>query len=82
MSLKVDEKGEVTLPRALLEAAGIHAGDSVTLRPRLDGGVIVEKASADTSHDAYRSMLEDMGRRKPFKGFTTDELMALTRGED
>jgi AbrB family looped-hinge helix DNA binding protein len=82
MSTKVDEKGEITLPKEVLEAAGIHAGDNVILRPRLDGGVVVEKAGRDASNDAYRAALEDMARRKPFKGFTTDELMAFTRGED
>jgi bifunctional DNA-binding transcriptional regulator/antitoxin component of YhaV-PrlF toxin-antitoxin module len=82
MSAKVNENGEITLPRVLLEAAGIHAGDSVTLRPWPDGGIIVQKARENVAEDAYRLMLEDMGRRKPFKGFTTKELMALTRGED
>ena len=82
MSTKVDEKGEITLPKEILEAAGIHAGDNVILRPRLDGGLVVEKAGSDASSDAYRGVLEDMAQRKPFKGFTTDELMAFTRGED
>ena len=30
----------------------------------------------------YLQVLEDMAQRKPFRGFSTDEVMKLTRGED
>ncbi len=79
--MKVNDKGEVTLPKDVLEAAGIRAGDSVNVRARTGGGVIIEKEGGQPERDDYRRTLEDMARRKPFKGFSTKELMEFTRGE-
>ena len=82
MPTTVTVKGQVTLPKAVRDAAGIHPGDKVNVRARPQGGVIIENASPGrVSDDAYLRKLEDMALRKPFKGFTTEELMALTRGE-
>jgi AbrB family looped-hinge helix DNA binding protein len=82
MSTKVTVKGQVTLPKAVREAAGIRAGDRVKVYARTGGGVIVEREEAASERDAYRRRLEDMARRKPFRGFSTDEVMRLTRGEE
>lgn len=82
MSTKVTVKGQVTLPKAVREAAGIRPGDRVSVRARPGGGVIVEREGAAREGDDYRRRLEDMARRRPFRAFTTDELMRLTRGED
>lgn len=82
MSTRVTVKGQVTLPKSVREAAGIRPGDIVNVRARPEGGVIVEKESATLDRDEYRRRLEDIARRRPFRGFTTEELMKLTRGED
>ena len=36
---------------------------------------------SDSTRDGYLRALEQISRRRPIKGATTDEIMALTRGE-
>ena len=43
MSTKVTVKGQVTLPKAVREAAGIRPGDRVIVRAMPEGGVLVER---------------------------------------
>jgi bifunctional DNA-binding transcriptional regulator/antitoxin component of YhaV-PrlF toxin-antitoxin module len=84
MSAEIGDKGQITLPKDVLEAAGFHAGDRVTFRPRA-GAVTVERAAdvadAAPEQEAYRLLLEEMAKRKPFRGLSTEETMRLTRGE-
>ena len=80
-------KGQVTLPKAVREAAGIRPGDRVTVRARPEGGVIVERETARSEETAFRSRLEALARRRPFaKGplgdRKTDNVMRLLRGDD
>ena len=82
MATTVTVKGQVTLPKQVREAAGIHPGDRVEVRARAEGGVIVERIDRGASSDAYLRALEAVSRRRPIKGATTDEIMAMTRGED
>ena len=87
MATTVTVKGQVTLPKAVREAAGIRPGDRVTVRARAEGGVVVERAASPAEEDAFRKRLEDIARRRPMKdgpfgGKTTDEIMRVLRGED
>ena len=82
MATNVTVKGQVTLPKAVREAAGIRPGDRVNVRVRPEGGVIIEAEAALNSAQAYARRLEDMSRRKPMRGASTEEIMAMTRGED
>jgi len=87
MGTSVTVKGQVTLPKAVREAAGIHPGDRVTVRVRPEGGVIVEREAAPGEQAAFRARLEAIARRRPlangpFGEQTTDEIMRLLRGED
>jgi antitoxin PrlF len=79
---KVTVKGQVTLPKAVREAAGIRPGDRVNVRVRPEGGVIIEGEAAVKSAEAYNSRLEDMSRRRPIRALSTEEIMRMTRGED
>jgi bifunctional DNA-binding transcriptional regulator/antitoxin component of YhaV-PrlF toxin-antitoxin module len=85
MGAEINDKGQITLPQDVLEAAGFHAGDHVIFRPRA-GAVTVERAGeigeALSDRGAYRLLLEEMAQRKPFRGLSTEETMRLTRGED
>ncbi|MGO9740083.1 MAG: AbrB/MazE/SpoVT family DNA-binding domain-containing protein [Roseiarcus sp.] len=87
MATKVTVKGQVTLPKAVREAAGIRPGDRVEVRARPEGGVVVERAPASAETDAYRDRLNEIARRRPLSGGpfgdrTTDEIMQILRGED
>ncbi len=83
LTTKVTVKGQVTLPKAVREAAGIRPGDRVNVRVRPEGGVIIEAEAAVKSAEAYMNGLKDMSRRRPFRGFSsTEEVMRMTRGED
>jgi AbrB family looped-hinge helix DNA binding protein len=87
MATSVTVKGQVTLPKAVRDAAGIRPGDRVSVRARPEGGVIVEREASPGEDDAYRRRLKDIARRKPmsagpFAGRTTDEIMRVLRGDD
>jgi bifunctional DNA-binding transcriptional regulator/antitoxin component of YhaV-PrlF toxin-antitoxin module len=43
---RVSSKNQITLPVATMRAAGLHAGDEVTVRPIGDGEVIVATRDA------------------------------------
>jgi AbrB family looped-hinge helix DNA binding protein len=82
LATNVTVKGQVTLPKAVREAAKIRPGDRVNVHVRPEGGVIIEAEAVVKSVEAYMSRLEDMSRRQPIRGFTTEEIMRMTRGED
>ena len=44
--------------------------------------VIIESVEpSEPNEEEYLRRLEDMSRRRPFEGFTTEEVMAMTRSE-
>lgn len=87
---RVTVKGQVTLPKAVREAAGIRPGDRVVARANPQGGVLIERAPVGEPNSAAiaaaRKRIEDalalLDRRGIKPDMTTDELMRLTRGED
>jgi AbrB family looped-hinge helix DNA binding protein len=82
MATTVGAGGRVVLPKSVREASGIRPGDRVSVRARAEGGVIIERLEpSDADEVEYLRRLEDMSRRKPFDGFTTEEVMASTRSE-
>lgn len=82
MSTTVTVKGQVTLPKAVREAAGIQPGDRVSVRPRPEGGIVIEAEEKDKAESAYLNKLRSISRRRPVTGITTEELMEMTRGDD
>jgi antitoxin PrlF len=87
MATTVTVKGQVTLPKAVREAAGIRAGDRVSVRALPEGGIIVERERLPSDQDAYRRKLAAIAKRRPlrsgpFREMATDAVMALLRGDD
>lgn len=71
-------KGQVTLPKAVREAAGLKPGDKVDIRATASGGVYLEKPGRQS---AYRKKLEALSKRKLIRGVNTDEYMKMLRGD-
>jgi antitoxin PrlF len=82
MATTITVKGQVTLPKAIREAAGIRPGDRVEVRVRPEGGLIIEAEAVFDGEATYRRQLEDMSRRRPPSNVSTEDIMATTRGED
>lgn len=74
--MKVTEKGQVTIPKALRDALGIGAGTEVEFERRKDT-IVVRKS--DRSPTRGRQLAERLRGRGDVE-MTTDEIMALTRG--
>jgi hypothetical protein len=53
-------------------------------KPVLPGAHVEASAhpGSEGAGDAYLRALEDVSRRRPVKEMTTDEIMAMTRGDD
>ena len=69
----LDERGQVTLPEAVRERLGLHAGDDVEFVQGA-GGFVVRKRPAESPFAAWR------GRWGHMKGADPDEFLAELRG--
>jgi antitoxin PrlF len=75
----VTVKGQVTIPKPVRDHLGLRPGDSVAFDVNADGAVVLRKAAAEPELAADR-FTRLMGCATA--GLTTDEIMAMTRGED
>ncbi len=75
---RVTSKGQVTIPIVIRERLAIHPGTEVEFE--LDGeSVVLRKASGARGRGT--AIVEHLRGRAKSGGMTTDEIMALTRGE-
>jgi AbrB family looped-hinge helix DNA binding protein len=88
MSTRVTVKGQVTLPKAVRDAAGIRPGDRVTVRARPEGGVIVEQDESQKAPavEAAKRRIDEALKLLDERGIkfsmTTDEWKDLMRADD
>lgn len=75
--MRVTEKGQVTIPKELREELGIGAGSEVEFE-RNDGAILVRKV---TSGNTRGHAIVERLRGRGDVAMTTDEIMALTRGD-
>jgi len=73
---KVTTKGQVTIPKRLRDHLGLKPGSSVEFELAADGRVFL-KTRQRTPESEFARL-----RGSAKAGMTTDQLMALTRGED
>lgn len=76
--MKITTKGQVTIPRHIRERLGLLPNTEVEFELR-DDAVLLRKA-----HGSQRRgrACERRARGRADAGLTTDEIMALTRGEE
>lgn len=78
--MRVTEKGQVTIPKPLRDELGIGAGSEVKFVRTADGNAIeIRKVVSD---DTRGRRIAQRLRGRGDIAMTTDEIMALTRGED
>ena len=78
--MRITTKGQVTIPIEMREKLGLLPNSEVAF-DLVGDSVRIRKAKGTRSRG--QRLLDLMRRaRKPKAGMTTDQLMALTRGED
>ncbi len=79
--MRITSKGQVTIPQEVRERTGLLPHTEVEFVVEPDGVRIVkaEKVGRPTRGDM---LIERLRAAKPHVTMTTDELMALTRGDD
>jgi antitoxin PrlF len=77
MSQIVGKDGLVRLPEAVCKQLGIVPGMAVDFETGADGKVVLVKSEEQASGSRFAKW-----RGTATAGLTTDEIMAMTRGED
>ncbi len=77
-TIKVADDGQVTIPKLVLETAGIVPGNKVSFRNTNDGSVVIERVSEAKPFDPDRF---EKVRGIAGRGLSTDEIIAELRGE-
>jgi AbrB family looped-hinge helix DNA binding protein len=79
--MRLNSKGQVTIPAPLRAKHGLHAGDEVEVVD--DGGAlrIVRIEGSQTRGKRLVSHMRGRGTARETRHMTTDELMELLRGE-
>lgn len=76
MSTTVNSKGQVTIPKAVRDLMGIGPGSTVDFKRAGDGGIVLVKVGKKARPSRLARLRDRAG-----KGLSTDQIMALTRGE-
>ena len=73
-------KGQVTIPKPVRDHLGLRPGDRVAFDVDAEGAVVLRKAVAEP--EARGRSVHPASWDARTAGLTTDEIMAMTRGED
>jgi AbrB family looped-hinge helix DNA binding protein len=76
MATTVTTKGQVTIPKPVRDRLGIMPGTAVAFELGADGRFYLEKIDGPPRASRFEAL-----RGRAGNGLTTDEIMALTRGE-
>jgi AbrB family looped-hinge helix DNA binding protein len=77
MATTVTSKGQVTIPKPVRERLGIQPGNAVDFELAADGRVVLVKVDGQRRASRFEAL-----RGRAGAGLTTDEIIALTRGEN
>ena len=81
--MRITSKGQVTIPQAIREQAGLRPGSEVEFV--IEGRKVVIRPVQSTGRTWAREALErarGSGNEPMFKGWTTDQIMQFLRGDD
>jgi AbrB family looped-hinge helix DNA binding protein len=78
--MRITSKGQVTIPQAVRESAGLLPNTEVDIAVE-DGRVAIRKARPTHPTSRGKRAVRSLRGRAGGVGMTTDEIMALTRGE-
>ncbi|WP_082767128.1 AbrB/MazE/SpoVT family DNA-binding domain-containing protein [Bosea sp. PAMC 26642] len=76
MATTVTSKGQVTIPKTVRDLLGIQPGNAVDFRMEADGQVVLTKVTGAAAVDPI-----DKWRGSAAPGPSTDDIMAMSRGE-
>lgn len=76
MATTVTSKGQVTIPKPVRDRLGIVPGSRVEFRLATDGSIVIEKADGMREPSRFAKLVGIAG-----PGLSTDEIMAITRGD-
>jgi len=79
--MKITSKGQVTIPRAVREKAGMHPHSEVEFEVRDNGDVLIRTVApkANAVRAAF-AQVRGSANAAQFKNMGTDEFMAFLRG--
>jgi AbrB family looped-hinge helix DNA binding protein len=77
MATTVTRKGQVTIPKPVRDHLGIGPGSQIAFRRADDGSIVIEKADGTQQPSRFAKVIGSAG-----PGPSTDEIMALLRGND
>jgi antitoxin PrlF len=77
MPTTVTTKGQVTIPKHVREFLGIRPGSVIDFERGSDGRIVLVKVEKKTRPSRFARLRGHAG-----KGLSTDEIMAMTRGEN
>ena len=83
--MRLTSKGQVTIPQAVRDKAGLQPHSEVEFEVRENGDVLIRRATASASpnQSTLRRAFEQVrgsANAAQFKGMGTDEFMKLIRG--
>lgn len=79
--MKITSKGQVTIPQAVREQAGLHPHSEVDFEVRGNGEVVIRLVAAPSiGVRAAFERVRGSANASQFKGMGTDEFMAMLRG--
>jgi len=79
--MKITSKGQVTIPQAVREKAGLHPNSEVEFEVRPNGDVVLRRvASVASPVRAAFERVRGSATAAQFKGMGTDEFMRFLRG--
>ena len=76
MATTVTSKGQVTIPKPVRDRLGVEPGNVVEFEMAADGRVVLFKVGGGRRVSRFEAL-----RGRAGAGLSTDDIMALTRGE-